>query len=553
MKKTTANYGTGESLMFSFFVLCFAPVLIFAFGYSVTYQAAWMIVASSIITHITWTIIRVEKRQVSQSLIFSIIAWLLSLALGSIFIEITYDGQNYHMGAILGLAQGWNPILENIGTPYNSRAIWIEHYPKALWQAQSTLSVVTGNIEISKSITMVPCLAACFYLFQFFQDIKKSLFLNIFVVALMVFSPVVVTQSITYMNDGVASAILLFMAFSLFSSLSKNDQRGLFISAICLPILAGLKFSTLGMALIYLFALLPFIFFIWHWKTNLRALITFTVAGFVAIFLNWNPYITNTIEHHHPFYPLKGPGSIEIMEPNTPDSMKEMNWVQKRFAGYFLQGTKTGPLEAPSLKVFLQRKNGLNDRRVGGFGPLFGYIFALSVISGILLFVRSTSQQKKYVLAFSIPLLTTILLHPEGWWARYVAHLWALPILVAYCTHLKSEIETRIIGKIILVLAATQVFLSGYKHIENYHYRTESVFQYLEELNGKSIQMKGGNIGFTGILERLTQNNVKVYLTNDLTCEKPKEFPMSFRTRFFCIVEDSSEVLKGTLYTSPLN
>jgi hypothetical protein len=149
--------------------------------------------------------------------------------------------------------------------------------------------------------------------------------------------------------------------------------------------------------------------------------------------VGFNPYVTNAIHNGHPFYPLFGKGSVDIISTNINPDYAKMNRFSKLAYSVFGK-TENSPRTFPQLKVPCQVSlNELkvftnNDPRIGGFGPLFGIV---TLISLALLGWLAFSSPIPAGLVVLIPLFLSIIINGECWWARYVPQLWLFPILVA--------------------------------------------------------------------------------------------------------------------------
>ena len=79
---------------------------------------------------------------------FYIIVIVLVLINSSIY-DISFDGQTYHSEAIIGLANGWNPL--RMPVPANAfYRDWIGFFSKGAWITAAAMYRFTENIESGK-------------------------------------------------------------------------------------------------------------------------------------------------------------------------------------------------------------------------------------------------------------------------------------------------------------------------------------------------------------------------------------------------------------------
>ena len=180
------------------------------------------------------------------------------------------------------------------------------------------------------------------------------------------------------------------------------------------------------------------------------------LASFLCLgvgLVGFNPYVRNTVEKGHPFYPILGEHRIDIMSINMDSTFGAKVRLEKFQESLLGRSSVQFHLERgripPKIPFTFTRAEfesvSTPDPRVAGFGPLFGGILILSLSVGMasfaLLFLRRHSGAPS---AWRIPtggksdlwlliglVAASALANPELWWARYVPQLWTLPLLVA--------------------------------------------------------------------------------------------------------------------------
>jgi hypothetical protein len=210
-----------------------------------------------------------------------------------------------------------------------------------------------------------------------------------------------------------------------------------------------------------------------------------------CLFVGFNPYVTNTVRNGNPFYPLAGPGAVDIMTTNSPANFHGMNRFEELFVSVFSRTENVYGLQSSHWKwpftIDREELAGIwLDTRVAGFGPLFGGAVLLS----LALLATAWASDKKKTLAFTglgLLILCSALVNPEAWWARYAPQLWLLPVL---CAMLGLSINSRpqkLLGlAIALVLILNLCLVSAYYFEQQY---TDNAI-----LENQLAQMRGAHL-----------------------------------------------------------
>lgn len=368
----------------------------------------------------------------------------VSILIAANFYDISFDGQYYHQEAVYHMGhEHWNPFYATVTLPDNAMgAIWVNHYPK---QSETTAALVyasTLHIESGKSLNII-LLAASFCLtFSFLRRHTRFGGGKVWLLSfLFAFNPVAVHQLFTYMVDGqLASLLLCLLMVCLFIYHDAGKDKLLlffFIIVICLNV----KLTAIAFTGIFVIFLLLLLFLNKQMARFWQVFLIGALATFVSIIIvGFNPFVTNTVTHQNPFYPLLGKHPIDIMTFTSPAGFPEKNRFEKMFITIF---SHTDNIDiqvkdrVPQLKIpFTFNKLDIKslaypDNRIGGFGPLFSGIFLLAVFFVVWLLVfRRQMLIKSYLAGFVLMLVFSVLILEEAWWARYVPQFWFIPVLV---------------------------------------------------------------------------------------------------------------------------
>lgn len=491
---TNVSFALGIGLLsFIFFTITLSSI---AFLFHGGISPLWLIL--SLLISVALTYWRLVKTQVTKPYLWVGVLVLIitgAVAFSSQTLDSTWDGNDYHKTAIGELKDGWNPVWEEMLEFHNSSrnpmatpgredqfrdylTNWTDHYAKASWIFAANIYKVTGNIESGKAITILSMFLVLFFALSFFYklfDRNKALVITL----LLTFNPVVITQVFNYYNDGILGnyIIVLLLLFSMLI-FKKNDytkDRYIILGAIAMAIVpvVNLKFSALAYVAIVAAVYYGFMLFKRDWKLVRDV----TVMGVISIVLGVlvvgaSSYVTNTLTHHNPIYPLAGEGKIDIMAIQQPVGYAEQPGIRKFVANnlyattnlsYDLNATETPHIKVPftiSLDE-LAILQGTSDARQAGYGVWFGGILIISTIVAIYLVVRYGRRYKEYLPVILLPIITvaiTVLAFDNTWWARYLPQLIIFPVIVII---ILFALRAKVIPYVITFMLLFNVILTG--------------------------------------------------------------------------------------------
>jgi hypothetical protein len=166
--------------------------------------------------------------------------------------------------------------------------------------------------------------------------------------------------------------------------------------------------------------------------------------------LGYNPYVTNTIYRHNPFYPQSGSkafpslddqGKQGIEHGETPKNFLPHNRFSRLFLATFgrpgnmpyhreRNSQLMWPFAARWADLFYYR---YHETRVAGFGPWFSgaLLFSLVLAAWILLKRTSAPLPRAVMILVALTIVASLVSSRYFWWARYGPQLWLLPIVPA--------------------------------------------------------------------------------------------------------------------------
>lgn len=322
-----------------------------------------------------------------------------SIGISREFVDVSFDGNAYHGEALIQLAGGWNPVSNPKSDSYlNIHYRWLDGYPKASWINAVTLSQVTGVYEDGMSFNILYLLASFFVILSALLSLQTSRIGSSLLLSLLASCNLVVLfQLKTYYLDGQVSSLMVII-FGYFILLKNHITQknwliyaSLLSSGLILLIntkLVGIVFAIL-MCLIYAGYL---IFEDKSWQKSIGIMATAGVMG--VIVFGYNPYITNIINYQHPLYPVLGPNRIDAYTQNLPSNYVGKSNFEVFASSFFFRSNSNywPPEDRAELKIpltfqveeFTKHMSGAGPK-VGGFGPLFGGVAILSLLTFFVL------------------------------------------------------------------------------------------------------------------------------------------------------------------------
>jgi hypothetical protein len=281
-----------------------------------------------------------------------------------------------------------------------------------------------------------------------------------------VLNPVLIYQSMTFYVDGAIGSLLtvLVAGIAMFADAPRLRSLAIVVMAACITI--NMKFTGLAYAGVLLVLAVPIV---WWWR-GFRAGFQMALAGATVVMLGilllgYTPYVRNTLEQGNPVYAAPQTEVAGVRPVNLNDHNRFMRFLISSFS-------RTDVVRAPQstrmkfpLWIGPEERRGVYgaDLEAGGFGPWYGMMLILAAVSGLALLSHPAMRASgATALLIGVCLVASILVHGETWWARYIAHLWLLPLLVAVPSlHCDRRSAIAWLGCSILVAATVNLLIVG--------------------------------------------------------------------------------------------
>lgn len=454
------------------------------------------------------------RKGILYFLIYILVVSVLALIVQNVW-DPSIDGRWYHSEAVIRLTDGWNPVyykLENVGK-------WSYYYCKATWYTAANIAEFLGDPERGKVYNVFFELVTVIISLPFFRRFfnTKNYVIPAMGAVLMFLNPVAWSQRFTFYQDSTLGLLLMdviMLSFFVWRDKNGKYRKSNLMALFCAAaFLSNVKFTGLAYASVYLFVFL-ILFFVTRERKQAMKLLGFLAVSFVVItmLLGYSPYVKNAVEEGNPFYPLMGKDAEDIMTPNTPEALKDMNYLQKFVASQYLPPnndlSEEYSFESGDLFEMKDRKNYAEpDPRIRGFGILsFALVPMTLILAVIYLFLNGRNKKFFFVIFFSVILVGVV--SKEIWWARYFSYFWIMPALVM-CAFFNNEGTLhRFFGSLLFIV----VFVNGV------HYMVNSVPYQIEKSDITKLEVEdvrlNGTVDF--LYDVLNRNHFRLWYREKL-------------------------------------
>lgn len=376
-----------------------------------------------------------------------------ALAMAAFYFDLSWDGQWYHQWGIYAIANEWNPLLAPLQEFTPPLPVSVVYFAKGPWYVAVAIYETTGCFEAGKCSTFIAWAAMALAVFAAALNGGLRRRFAVAIALVVALNPVVMSELTTYLVDGILVAFLAVAVAALFSALLRPQPVVLWVGGLATILSINAKFTGL-VFLAFAFAAGGL------WCLLRRRQWVLAYCGWVtlALFLGtvvfgYNPYVTNTIYRHQPFYPILGSRAYPVVVSAKGD-VNEKWETPKNIAGrsrfihfaYSIFG-RLGNQPYPSATGGKPERNAqlmwpftarladlhaynYHETRVAGFGPFFSGAFLLGAGLAAWLLVRSKPARVALLLA-ALAIVGSVLISVDLWWPRLGPQFWWLPILPA--------------------------------------------------------------------------------------------------------------------------
>jgi hypothetical protein len=370
-----------------------------------------------------------------------VVCWFVLLGLGlaaSRVVDVSTDGRHYHGESIWALDEGWNPVRDPpLRFAPGNPEIWSNSYPKASWVLEATVIKLGGDFESSKLVNAALMLASALIAFALLAEAGLGRWTSAVVAVVLALNPVASFELGSHMVDGiVASLCLMSIALALLWLWKGSRLAVIAPLGASILLLVNVKFTGVLVAVLIVGGVLAIggvaARLGWRRIVGMLAVLGATVGVSVIVF-GFNPYVTNTLRHDSPLYPVAGPNSRTIDERFFTGSMRDQSSIE-RLVRSVTSSSVSG--DEPHLKLpltFTRSEWSVfrgSGARFGGFGPFFSGAFILAFIGALAVLVllvrrRVTLSSRAWGLVGATGCcLVSVLIMPDSFVSRFAPQLW---------------------------------------------------------------------------------------------------------------------------------
>lgn len=421
-------------------------------------------------------------------------AAILALVAGSIlfascFYDISFDGQWYHQQVAIDMKQGYNPayqtlqvpadeqltdnannwcmgagnpVLNNIKPttpPVNLKYLNMNYFSKGTETIAASIYLLTNRIETGKAVNIILLIASFFLCLALLYKVDKIGTLSKWLLAfIMAFNPITINELLSFCVDGFMGSLLLCLLAAFCLLLLEDNRYYLLLLGIVLMITVDAKYTGLVFAGMYCVGFLIVLLIFKNKAPLKKIIITGIIATVVGIFCcGFNPYVTNFVKKHNVFYGLDE--TRDEIARKTPPLFLGLNRFEKLFLSLSAHQDNPASNTTPNSKLpkipFTFNKTDIyegidSETSRSGFGPMFSGALCVAIVLFVigLVYYRKTNAFKLAGAALLI-IISTIIIMPDSWWARFVPQLWLVPIIILVMAEFISFRGKRILKSIL--------------------------------------------------------------------------------------------------------
>lgn len=346
---------------------------------------------------------------------------VVGLVIGRYAYDVSYDGAHYHLPASLELAHGLNLFREQ-GT-----LIWTNIYPSGAWRINAALLASLPLIDPAVVVNLAASVLSGLLLLRLWRRSGYGLGpLEAVLIFGVAFSPVVVAQMLSAMQDGLIASLFVCLVLLLAEETLPDGGLSLTsrLAAIAIALLlassktSGIAFLVAAFGIFGVYALV----FARHAFKPLFAMGVLATLAFVLV--NYQPLVGNMQKYGIPIAPAR-----LAFVGQVPNDLVDAGQLKKLATGLFARtGGSTCCAEPVEFKVpgtftILEVRSADTGPRTGGFGPLFGALFLVCVALVAIYRPRAIDAVPHRLAVIGLVTVALYAMFPEPWTARYVPML----------------------------------------------------------------------------------------------------------------------------------
>ncbi|MCX6355563.1 MAG: hypothetical protein NTZ78_11775 [Candidatus Aureabacteria bacterium] len=464
----------------------------------------------------------------------AILVWASMLIAGK-FMDLSYDGMCYHQEGIISLFDGWDPFRGDISQqnfPHlGHMALVLNSYAKAPWIFATAVYKVTGNIDHGKSMNILLIIASgclSFSSLRIFKGLGRAHCVLISVLGAL--CPVAVVQFMGYYVDGQLFALILSFLAVACGVYHRADRYALCLLAMITAIALNIKLTGVLYIGFFSVAFVMFLLITRGIMMMKKIVLVLAIGGAMGVcVIGYNPYMTNTLVHGHPFYPLneKDSGLMNYKGPREFGAHGTIaNFLLSNFVASDHTWETTGKTRIKMPFTFSRNELlvfNIPDTTIGGFGPLWSGGILLAVLILCIMLARDYRNALAGVYIIAV-ILTSILAKPYAWYARYNPQLWLVPMVAMVMAFTYKNGIVRMVGYALAAVLAVNIFLIADQYISFQVIENRNIRNSLRQVAAMPAPVKVYFSVFRSQRLRFQNANIRyeeVFRREDLPCRNP--------------------------------
>jgi hypothetical protein len=417
-------------------------------------------------------------------LVFSLIIYAC-LWYANTILDCSFDGNWYHLDAIHLLNKGWNPIYSKLQETETSFSFqYLAHFPKGSWLFGANLLAFSGEAELGKASTQILSISLFLLSTHTCKEIFRLNYFSSFLIGLLTATnPIILLNFGNHYADGQLAALLCIGIIFSIQEISKGNPLNGILALLAFALLANTKYNGTAYAILFTGVFLCYAYKFLEYPFKKIALIGMVWVFASFFLLGYNPFISNTIEKAHPFYPLNtGTQSVFNVAHNYPANFIQMNRFEKFLASLYAQPDWAIQPKSSTIKKLFSpisfESYSFGNSNLAGFGPFLPEVLLFLIPLGIWVFLGFEPKKRYLGIGFIVIILFSIFINPESWVMRYVPQFWLIPIvlLLFLIQHKKSYL----IGIFMSIILLTGNGVLGYHYLMKCHIHTKELINQVE-------------------------------------------------------------------------
>ena len=344
-------------VLFPFF--CFAlGSLGFLAGLALT---KWYAVLALLLTLVALKFRSQNWKEFGIKTLLFVLLQLAFMTIGALHTDDLCDSRIYHKPAAILMADGWNPVWEPDVTkfyerngidPESLKTSHLQYFPKGQWVVCGILYLATGNVDAGDYVDYAFMFALAILTYCALREwLGTSQWLAALASVTISLNPIAIMSLTNAHIDGLLGESLLMFLLASACFLKKGQKR--WIPWILIPAVYGCSLKHTGPAYFGVAGLVLTIPLLWAairrkpgtsappvgLKDWLKLMIP---IPFAVLILCVNPFVTNTVNHTSPFYPLHSfdranhPVVDTVADCYTMEDFKEAGPLRRFVYSYLL-------------------------------------------------------------------------------------------------------------------------------------------------------------------------------------------------------------------------